>query len=270
MRGFLVFCCAAACADLALAEEDRLEFSGLTSPCDEQAGDQEDTLATMHETNDDLTDQLVALQQRVESELLTYGDTTNICSASFCTIGGGQSNMIDEDSVFSFIRGGKANWCYEHSPYSAISGGQSNVATGDYCSVGGGIKNKCYSNYAAIGGGFKNIANARFATVVGGSKNSAQGRYSLVGGYLGIASADNSAVFGLTDDVAGCENTNENSVLVCADHFMINGDDYIDSFSSARRLKEDSIDCKRPDDASDELRLEAYEAVVAALTELLK
>lgn len=268
MRTFATLCCAAACAGVAFGQsaEDRLEFSGLESPCDEAAGDQEDTLAAIDVTNDDIADQLDALQQRVENELLTYGDTTNICASSFCAIGGGQNNKIDEDSVFSLIRGGKGNWCYLDSPYSVISGGQSNVATGDYCAVGGGIKNKCYSNYAAIGGGYLNMANGRFATIVGGSKNSAKGRYSLAGGFKATVAADYAAAFNLGLDE--CTNELDNSVKVCGDSFVLNGVDYTEQLSAVRQLKEDDVDCKHPEPASEEQRIQAFESVVATLLKL--
>lgn len=78
MRGVAVLCCAAALAEVAQAQE-RLEFSGLESPCDEAAGTQADDMAAMEATNDDITDQIADLQTRVDNELITYGDTTNTC-----------------------------------------------------------------------------------------------------------------------------------------------------------------------------------------------
>jgi len=187
----------------------------------------------------------------------------------YCAVGGGQNNQVDEDSDFSFIRGGKANWCYESSPYSTILGGQSNIATGDYCSLGGGIKNKCYSNYAAIGGGYMNMANARFSMVPGGSKNTAKGRYSLASGFAAVADADYAATFNLLDDSTGCVNEVDNSVMVCAEMFILNGVDVISSFDSRRMLKEDGTDCAKEDESeAAEKRLDTLETIVSLLSVL--
>lgn len=273
MRGFAVLCCAGV---LSLAQAtttvkyERQEFSGLTSPCDEVSVDQADTVDTSDVTNDDLTDQIAELLARVNNELVTYGDTSNECSSTFCAIGGGQNNKIDSKADFGFIRGGKANWCYESSPYCAINGGQSNIATGDYCSIGGGIKNKCYSNYGTIGGGYLNMADARFSTVLGGSKNTASGRYSFVFGQNGKANADYSATIALNGE--DCANDVENSIAVCADSFKINGVEYIDQFSSRRVLEQNENNCKggNVDVDEEEKRLQSYEAIVTVLADLLK
>ena len=77
-----MLCCVGACA-VVVSAQDRLEFSGLQSPCDEAAEDQAETIAALGDTNDDIADQLVALQARVEDELLTYGDSTNVCGARY-------------------------------------------------------------------------------------------------------------------------------------------------------------------------------------------
>merc|ERR1712216_381034 len=118
------------------------------------------------------------------------------------------------------------------------------------------------------GGGYLNMANARFATVLGGSRNSAQGRYSLAGGYAAVSKADYAATINLLDDKTVCINENENSFMVCADSFVLNGLDYIDSLTSSRRLKEDEIDCKSSKFEAEEQRISAYESVVAALLKI--
>lgn len=85
MRGVTTLCCAMALAEMAQAQE-RLEFSGLVSPCDEAATDQEDLLTSMDAINEDLEDQIDALWTRVNNELLTYGDTTNVCLSTYVRV----------------------------------------------------------------------------------------------------------------------------------------------------------------------------------------
>ena len=81
MRGLVLTLCGAVCAGLASAQdaEDRLEFSGLTSPCDEAAEAQAVECARLDDVNEDLEVQIASLQARVDAELVTYGDTTNSC-----------------------------------------------------------------------------------------------------------------------------------------------------------------------------------------------
>lgn len=266
-KTFLVGCLVATVGWCSAQEAgDRIEFSGLTSPCDESSLEQATTISGMSDINDDIASQIADLEARVNDELVTYGDTSNECSSTYCTIGGGQDNQIDSQATFGFIRGGKANWCYLSSPYCAVGGGQSNVATGDYCSLGGGIKNKCYSNFGSIGGGFQNVANARFATVVGGSKNTANGRYALAMGYKAVATADYSASISLFED-SGCSVDSENTIKICGDSFVINNVDFSSVMANARVLE--STNCKSVDTEADQ-RLEAYEAAVATLIKLLK
>ena len=179
---------------------------------------------------------------------------------SFCTIGGGQINTIDEKALFGFIRGGKGNWCYLGSEYCAILGGQANVATGDYCAIGGGIKNKCYSNYASIGGGYMNGATARFSSVSGGAHNSAKGRYSYAAGFEALAEKDYSASFSFTG--ANCTAATPNTVRICADAFVINGVNYAAELVPGRRL--DEFDCKQSD-AEEHHRIDTLEQVVSLL-----
>jgi hypothetical protein len=86
MRGAVALACAVAAAQMiahasAAVVPDRLEFSGLTSPCDEAAAEQELAIENMELVNDGLTDQIEALWLRINSELVTYGDTTNLCSS---------------------------------------------------------------------------------------------------------------------------------------------------------------------------------------------
>jgi len=244
-----------------------VEFSGLVSPCDEAAEDQADECSTMDDTNEDLEAQIASLQARVDSELVTYGDTTNECLSTYCTIGGGQENTVDQASDFSFIRGGKGNWCYQSSPYSTILGGQGNVATGDYCTIGGGIKNKCYSNYGTVVGGYKNMANARFSTVMGGSQNTAGGRYSLVAGFGAKTTADYSATLNLLDTQDECVNEQENSIMICASAFVLNGVDYTATLSS-RRLEEEEP-CKTGVTEEAQSRLGKFTDIVNVLTEII-
>lgn len=84
MRTASAICCAAAVLGVAhvAAQTERLEFSGLESPCDEMAGDHETSLAGTDDRNDNITAQIEDLWDRVDNELITYGDTTNVCSST--------------------------------------------------------------------------------------------------------------------------------------------------------------------------------------------
>ena len=83
MRGAGALACAVVAAQVAhvtaAVVPDRFEFSGLESPCDEAAGVQELAIEDMELVNDDLTTQIEDLWLRINSELVTYGDTSNNC-----------------------------------------------------------------------------------------------------------------------------------------------------------------------------------------------
>jgi len=85
-----------------------------------------------------------------------------------------------------------------------------------------------------VQGGYLNKVKGRFGTVVGGTHNEANGRHSLAMGYYSTAVGDNSAVFGFNGD--DCTISEDNSIRVCADHFIVNGDDLVAELASSRQL----------------------------------
>lgn len=78
--------------------------------------------------------------------------------------------------------------------YSTISGGQSNRASSTYTAIGGGLLNVASQSYAVVAGGWANTASGLYAGVTNGRDNVANGQQSRVGGSggtaRGIAGAD--------------------------------------------------------------------------------
>ena len=103
------------------------------------------------------------------------GDAT---SATYATVGGGQSNTADGE--FATVGGGSGNTA--SSDYATVGGGSNNIAAGDYAIVGGGTINIANGAKAIVGGGAINTANGANAIVGGGSNNIADGDYAIVGG----------------------------------------------------------------------------------------
>jgi len=183
------------------------------------------------------------------NDCTSMGDNTiNICTGS----DGFQNNgvqvlKLDDTNEFTYsvdgkylkfttLLGGVSNSAIEE--YTGVAGGVGNKAAGDYGVAFSGNRNKVWSNYGVVTGGFQNQVTGRFGTISGGSRNFARGRFSMALGYQADAKHDHSAVIALTGD--GCTSTEENQVKVCADKFVLNGQDILPKLESAssRYLKE--------------------------------
>lgn len=105
-------------------------------------------------------------------------------------IGGGYNNLIDSyddpnDVSYSTIVGGKDNYTMESRVF--IGGGESNLADEDWTVVTGGKDNETRGYYGFAGGGHNNKVGTfhtdGFAsTISGGNDNSISGEYSFIGG----------------------------------------------------------------------------------------
>merc|ERR1711981_839087 len=149
------------------------------------------------------------------------------------SIQGGANNYVT--GYGGSVMGGQSN-SVQGSTFGSIGGGYLHTIWGDYGNVGGGGANKALSNYATSVGGFRNKANSRFGSVVGGAKNTVNGRYSLALGFNGRVKGDNSVGFSLLG--GRCEVDESNTLKVCANQLLINGDDLISSLSR-RQLTDD-------------------------------
>lgn len=100
------------------------------------------------------------------------GGSGNINAGSYSAIGGGYSNMNNEE--FSFVGGGQQNSINLFADHSVIGGGQNNTVIGSYA----------LPVYAAIGGGYGNVVqtNTSYAMIPGGYSNSVSGSYGFAAG----------------------------------------------------------------------------------------
>ena len=102
---------------------------------------------------------------------------TNVVSASFGTISGGEHNFADDHAV---VGGGLAN--NASGQYNTIGGGVGNTANGQHSTVAGGYTNQALSDGASVGGGDGNVASGALATVAGGGSNQATAYGATVSG----------------------------------------------------------------------------------------
>lgn len=110
--------------------------------------------------------------------------------ASWGTIGGGFTNIIQTNAPGGFIGGGATNLIT--GPYGAIGGGGMNVSSNSSF-VGGGVLNRSVSEGGVIGGGYSNLVASY--DVVGGTIPSV---YSSVGG-----GASNAIIGGVVGSLGG-------------------------------------------------------------------
>ncbi len=189
------------------------------------------------------------------------GGLSNIDSASYGFIGGGQENVIEDASHHAVICGGEGNRTTHY--YSFIGGGLGNMADSNYTVVCGGHYNKAeghtaavcagYENYAAygsfVGGGWQDTVRSRYSAICGGHSNLIEGYYSAIsggrinksyndystigGGYSNIDSSDYSFIGGgYTNLISNNENynviTGGSANFIDADYSVIGGG-YIDT-----------------------------------------
>ena len=126
------------------------------------------------------------------------------------TIGGGDSNTIENNANDAVIGGGAGNIIQVNATNAVVVGGSSNVNAASYGSLGGGRFNHIGSgaNGAAIAGGVENTNSGPFAFIGGGIQNwiqpSVQGGAMIGGGQANLvgSAADGAAILG------GALNTN--------------------------------------------------------------
>ena len=121
-----------------------------------------------------------------ESDPIYVGDSPNIVSDHYGTVGGGYANWAG-DGVGTLA----------DAPFATIGGGSQNRVQGESGTIGGGIFNRASSKRSTIGGGGENSASGEGSTIAGGEVNLASGSISTVGGGLrNTASGSRSTVSG--------------------------------------------------------------------------
>ena len=142
-----------------------------------------------------------------ESDPIYVGDSPNIVSDHYGTVGGGYANWAG-DGVGTLA----------DAPFATIGGGSQNRVQGESGTIGGGIFNRASSKRSTIGGGGQNSASGEGSTIAGGEVNLASGSISTVGGGLrNTASGTESTVSGGRFNTAsGTESTVSGGERNCA------------------------------------------------------
>jgi hypothetical protein len=105
------------------------------------------------------------------------GGFRNSAASDYATIGGGQSNAVQNSANHATIDGGQQNVIEANASYATIGGGQSNVIQGNanHATIAGGQQNviMSVSTGATIGGGGYHLirSDSSHATVSGGFSN---------------------------------------------------------------------------------------------------
>lgn len=158
----------------------------------------------------------------------TYNDSTNGVQETYGTVGGGDDNGVDANTVGGTIAGGLGNFASGEG-YSTVGGGLLNQVHGLGSTVAGGEENNAQADYGTVGGGFSNAAEGYAATIVGGYNNGAPGQYS---GTLG--GRDNFAFGAYSAVLAGQgNNTNGDHAVVMGFNCQASGESSIASGSSS-------------------------------------
>ena len=110
----------------------------------------------------------------------------NQALASWATVGGGYSNVVQSGATGGAISGGASNKVA--SVYGAVGGGALNIAS-NYSVVAGGSRNRALSSHATIGGGEINTINPTMSGMM-----TIDSPHCTIGG--GISNAINGALVG--------------------------------------------------------------------------
>lgn len=121
------------------------------------------------------------------NSLIVGGSANTMWRSSWCTIGGGSNNLINQGTSHTTIAGGKGNFINSLSDYSFIGGGFKNLLgagyiSSKYCAIVGGDRNSSIGTYDFIGGGSQNISVGRYNVIGGGDRNQAGGFGDVVVG----------------------------------------------------------------------------------------
>lgn len=167
---------------------------------------------------------------------------SNIVSADFATVGGGQFNYAR--GTFSVIAGGGAPMIMDSNvasgDHSSILGGGRNRTSGPHSAIGGGCCNTITDGgqFATIGGGAGNTVTARWGTVPGGVRNTAAGEFSFAAGRW--ATANHVGSFVWADSInAVYESQRDNQFLTRAtggNRFDVNNSYWIEFYDDNTNL----------------------------------
>lgn len=94
----------------------------------------------------------------------------------------GSGNLIDSNSIASFIGGGQSNSVALNVRNAVIGGGYGNTVGNSFGTVGGGFSNAATGAVATVGGGEGNTAGSFAVTIGGGIRNAAQTNHATIGG----------------------------------------------------------------------------------------
>jgi hypothetical protein len=133
----------------------------------------------------------------------TFAQTTNVKTGNInqstkfkSGIFKGSANLIQSNSVTSFIGAGQSNSVLSGADYAVLGGGFGNLINNDYGTVSGGGGNTAGGNFATVSGGYANMASGYGATLGGGQQNTASGGYATVGGGFTNTASGSSATVG--------------------------------------------------------------------------
>ena len=122
------------------------------------------------------------IQSNSVTSFIGAGQSNSVLSgADYAVLGGGFGNLINND--YGTVSGGGGNTASGSG--ATVGGGIGNTASGDFATVGGGEANTASDVYATVGGGYRNTASGSDATAGGGFGNTASGDFATVGGGFG-------------------------------------------------------------------------------------
>ena len=134
------------------------------------------------------------IQSNSVTSFIGAGQSNSVLSgADYAVLGGGFGNLINND--YGTVSGGGGNTA--SGAVATVAGGEGNTASGVWSTVAGGRANTASGNYATIGGGRQNTNNGSYSTIGGGLENAAANVYSTVAG------GANNRADGLTSTIGG-------------------------------------------------------------------
>ena len=124
------------------------------------------------------------------------GGTGNTSNAINAIVGGGERNTIVTGSSCSSIIGGASNVIRNNSEFSFLGGGNLNTITGFNSVIGGGRSNTSLGLSSSVLGGRLNTASGNYSSIIGGSANTAIGVNSVILSTNSYATGARSAAVG--------------------------------------------------------------------------
>ena len=141
------------------------------------------------------------IQSNSVTSFIGAGQSNSVLSgADYAVLGGGFGNLINND--YGTVSGGGGNTA--SGAVATVAGGEGNTASGVFSFIGAGLGNTANSRSATVSGGEANIAGSAASTVGGGEANTANGEGSTVaGGWRNTASGGWATVAGGQTNTAG-------------------------------------------------------------------